>query len=210
MENIKQEEEYDFIFKIVIVGDSGVGKTNLLSRYISNTFSNDTKPTIGVELSNKTIFVKGKRIKVNIWDTAGQERYKAISGIYYKGTEGALIVYDITKSGSFKNVAKWYRELIENCPDGIIILLIGNKSDLKQIRAVKQIDASDFAKKHHIGYIETSSLESYNIDESFQLVISSIFDKNIISFNKNSKDAFSSLNKGINLEEAPKGSCCCK
>jgi len=109
-----KQEEFDYLFKIVMIGDSGVGKSNLLSRFVDNSFNMDSKPTIGVEFATKTTNIEGKSIKNQIWDTAGQERFRAITNAYYRGAVGAIIVFDLTKSKSFENVQKWLAELKDN------------------------------------------------------------------------------------------------
>jgi Ras-related protein Rab-11A len=125
------------LFKIVLVGDSGVGKTNLLTRFAKNEFSLESKTTIGVEFATKTITTEsGHVIKAQIWDTAGQDRYRAIASSYYKGAVGALLVYDITKQKSFENLEKWLKELRDNGQANMTLMLIGNKSDLAKDRAV--------------------------------------------------------------------------
>lgn len=127
---MSKEEQFDFLFKIVIIGDSGVGKTNLLSRFVDGTFSIDSKPTIGVEFATKTYNIDNKVIKNQIWDTAGQQRFRAITNAYYRGAQGAVIVYDITKSRTFENLNKWLSELRDNAEPDIAIMLLGNKCDL--------------------------------------------------------------------------------
>ncbi len=123
------------LFKIVLVGDSGVGKTNLLTRFSKNEFSLESKTTIGVEFATKTITTEsGHIIKAQIWDTAGQDRYRAIASSYYKGAVGALLVYDITKTKSFENVEKWLKELRDHGAENMVTMLIGNKSDLADDR----------------------------------------------------------------------------
>ena len=105
------DEEYDIIFKVVLIGDSGVGKTNILSRYVRDEFSIETKSTVGVEFGSKIVKLNNINIKVQIWDTAGQERYKSITNAYYKGAKGAFVVYDISKKETFDNINKWIEEL---------------------------------------------------------------------------------------------------
>ena len=123
------------LFKIVLVGDSGVGKTNLLTGFSKNEFSLESKTTIGVEFATKTITTEqGHVIKAQIWDTAGQDRYRAIASSYYKGAAGALVVYDITKPNSFANVEKWLKELRDHGAEDMVLMLIGNKSDLEKDR----------------------------------------------------------------------------
>merc|ERR1711990_489355 len=114
-------DEYDFLFKVVLIGDSGVGKSNLLTRFTRDEFKQDSKSTIGVEFATQTIQVDKKNIKAQIWDTAGQERYRAITSAYYRGAVGALLVYDITKSESYENVQKWLKELRDHADSNIVI-----------------------------------------------------------------------------------------
>ena len=128
------DEEYDYLFKVVLIGDSGVGKSNLLSRFTRNEFNLESKSTIGVEFATKSITAEGKTIKAQIWDTAGQERYRAITSAYYRGAVGALLVYDISKQGTFQNVERWLKELRDHAERNIVVMLVGNKSDLKQVR----------------------------------------------------------------------------
>merc|ERR1712072_773134 len=124
-------EEYDYLFKVVLIGESGVGKSNLLTRFTRDEFKKDSKSTIGVEFATQTIQVDKKTIKAQIWDTAGQERYRAITSAYYRGAVGALLVYDITKMSTFENVKEtWLAELRQNAESSIIIMLVGNKKDL--------------------------------------------------------------------------------
>lgn len=142
-----QEDEYDYLFKTVLIGDSGVGKSNLLMRFTRNEFNIESKSTIGVEFATRNIVLDNKKIKAQIWDTAGQERYRAITSAYYRGAVGALIVYDITKQSSFDNVGRWLKELREHADSNIVIMLVGNKTDLLHLRAVSTEEAQAFAGK---------------------------------------------------------------
>jgi Ras-related protein Rab-11A len=130
---------------VVLIGDSGVGKSNLLSRFTRNEFNLDSKSTIGVEFATRSIQVDAKTIKAQIWDTAGQERYRAITSAYYRGAVGALLVYDISKHQTFENVTRWLKELRDHADSNIVIMLVGNKSDLRHLRAVPTEDAKQFA-----------------------------------------------------------------
>lgn len=160
------------LFKIVLVGDSGVGKTNLLTRFSKNEFSLESKTTIGVEFATKTITTEqGHVIKAQIWDTAGQDRYRAIASSYYKGAAGALVVYDITKQNSFDNVEKWLKELRDHGAEDMILMLIGNKSDLEKDRVVQQEDAGVYAEKEQMALLETSALDSSNVVAAFECII---------------------------------------
>ncbi|EAS06669.1 small GTPase family Rab protein (macronuclear) [Tetrahymena thermophila SB210] len=171
----KNEDEYDFLFKIVLIGDSGVGKTNLLSRFTKNEFNMDSKPTIGVEFATKTVITENKYIKAQIWDTAGQEKYRAITNAYYRGAVGALTLYDITKQQTFDNVKKWLHELREYADANIICMLIGNKCDLQEMRQVKTEDAAKFAEENNLAFMETSAAQAINVDQAFQKLITEIY-----------------------------------
>jgi small GTP-binding protein len=142
------EDQYDYIYKIVLIGDSGVGKSNILSRYLSDSFSFDSKATVGVEFGSKNIKIEEDIIKVQIWDTAGQERYKSITNAYYKGAKGALLVFDLTRKSSFDSIDKWVTDLKANGDEKISIILIGNKSDLEENRQVTQEEAASKAEQH--------------------------------------------------------------
>jgi len=130
---------------VVLIGDSGVGKSNLLSRFTRNEFNLDSKSTIGVEFATRSIQVDAKTIKAQIWDTAGQERYRAITSAYYRGAVGALLVYDISKHQTYENVTRWLKELRDHADSNIVIMLVGNKSDLRHLRAVPTEEAKQFA-----------------------------------------------------------------
>jgi Ras-related protein Rab-11A len=130
---------------VVLIGDSGVGKSNLLSRFTRNEFNLDSKSTIGVEFATRSIQVDTKTIKAQIWDTAGQERYRAITSAYYRGAVGALLVYDISKHQTYDNVTRWLKELRDHADSNIVIMLVGNKSDLRHLRAVPTDEAKQFA-----------------------------------------------------------------
>ncbi|CAN8305730.1 unnamed protein product [Cochlearia groenlandica] len=171
----RPEEEYDYLFKVVLIGDSGVGKSNLLSRFTRNEFCLESKSTIGVEFATRTLQVEGRTVKAQIWDTAGQERYRAITSAYYRGALGALLVYDVTKPTTFENVSRWLKELRDHADSNIVIMLIGNKTDLKHLRAVATEDAQSYAEKEGLSFIETSALEALNVEKAFQTVLSEIY-----------------------------------
>ncbi|GAB4846804.1 Ras- protein RABA2a [Ancistrocladus abbreviatus] len=171
----KADEEYDYLFKVVLIGDSGVGKSNLLSRFTRNEFCLESKSTIGVEFATRTLQVEGRTIKAQIWDTAGQERYRAITSAYYRGALGAVLVYDVTKPTTFNNVSRWLKELRDHADANIVIMLIGNKTDLKHLRTVAMEDAQSFAEQEGLSFIETSALEATNVERAFQTILSEIY-----------------------------------
>ncbi|KAG6433242.1 hypothetical protein SASPL_104850 [Salvia splendens] len=171
----KVDHEYDYLFKIVLIGDSGVGKSNILSRFTRNEFCLESKSTIGVEFATRTLQVEGKTVKAQIWDTAGQERYRAITSAYYRGAVGALVVYDLTKRQTFENVQRWLRELRDHADSNIVIMLAGNKSDLNHLRVVNENDAQVFAEKEGLSFLETSALEAHNVEKAFQTILLDIY-----------------------------------
>ncbi|CAA2969648.1 ras-related protein Rab11C-like [Olea europaea var. sylvestris] len=169
------DQEYDYIFKIVLIGDSGVGKSNILSRFTRNEFCLESKSTIGVEFATKNLQIEGKTVKAQIWDTAGQERYRAITSAYYRGAVGALLVYDITKRQTFDNIQRWLRELRQHADSNIVIMMAGNKSDLNHLRAVADNDGQTLAETEGLSFLETSALEAYNVDKAFQSILTEIY-----------------------------------
>ncbi|KAF7324550.1 Small GTPase superfamily [Mycena kentingensis (nom. inval.)] len=174
---------FEYLAKVVIIGDSGVGKSNLLTRYTRDEFRHDTMATIGVEFGNKTIEVDGKALKAHLWDTAGQERYRALTSAYYRGAIAAILVYDITKPLTFANIATWLDELRSqvqpNYPDTtgnqMVFLLVGNKSDLKHLRAVSTEEGELFAQEHGLGFMETSALDAENVVKAFDWILLETF-----------------------------------
>ncbi|CAD8063141.1 unnamed protein product [Paramecium primaurelia] len=171
----KGDDDYDYLFKIVLSGDSGVGKSNLLLRFTKNQFNPDSKTTIGVEFATRSISISGKIIKAQIWDTAGQERYRAITSAYYRGAIGAVLVYDITNKQSFDAVERWIQEVRENADKDIVIMIIGNKSDLKHLRAIRQESGQDLAQMYKVAFMEASAQDGSNVDQAFTQIIQQIY-----------------------------------
>ncbi|XP_019410973.1 PREDICTED: ras-related protein Rab-25 [Crocodylus porosus] len=171
------EEDYNFVFKVVLIGESGVGKTNLLSRFTRNEFSHDSRTTIGVEFSTRTVLVGDAMVKAQIWDTAGLERYRAITSAYYRGAVGALVVFDITKHQTYDEVERWLKELYDHAEATIIVMLVGNKTDLTQAREVPTEEAKMFAENNGLLFVETSALDSTNVEQAFETVLWEIFNK---------------------------------
>jgi len=171
------DENFDYLYKVVVTGDSGVGKTNIITRFTTNEFHMENKATIGVEFGHAEVVLSDNtKIKVQIWDTAGQERFRAITRGYYRGAVDALVVYDITKATTFRNVEKWLQELQTHADPDIVIMLVGNKSDLKAQREVATEDAKRFAEKNKLLYIETSALDGENIKEAFYRTVAATKD----------------------------------
>ncbi|XP_015582916.1 ras-related protein RABA6b [Ricinus communis] len=168
------DEECDYLFKAVLIGDSAVGKSNLLSRFSRDEFRLDSKPTIGVEFAYRNIRVADKLIKAQIWDTAGQERFRAITSSYYRGALGALLVYDITRRATFDNVKKWLTELREYGNPEMVVVLAGNKCDLSHTREVGEEEGKNLAETEGLCFMETSALENLNVEEAFLEMITKI------------------------------------
>ncbi|KAI5345869.1 hypothetical protein L3X38_013746 [Prunus dulcis] len=174
-QEINGQEKIDYVFKVVVIGDSAVGKTQILSRFTKNEFCFDSKSTIGVEFQTRTVTVKGKLIKAQIWDTAGQERYRAVTSAYYRGALGAMLVYDITKRQTFDHVARWVEELRAHADNSIVIMLVGNKADLGEQRDVPTEDAVEFAEDQGLFFSETSAFSGENVDTAFFSVLEKIY-----------------------------------
>ena len=172
-----EDDNYEFMFKVVLVGDSFVGKTNIMSKYLNNEFHEDSKATVGVEFGSKQFNIEGHSIKAQIWDTAGQERYKAITSAYYKGAKGAFIVYDITRKNSFESIDKWINDVTSVADKKITIVLIGNKSDLEDQRQVTKEQGEDKANKLQVAFLETSAFSGENLEKAFQMMIKEVYKK---------------------------------
>jgi len=170
-------------FKIGLVGESGVGKSCLLVRWVDNDFfTEDDKYTIGVDYKFKSVTIKDKNVKLQIYDTAGQERFRTVTASFYRGAHGILLVYDITDKESFgTRVEEWLKEIKNYTPDNTPIVLIGNKCDMDSKRSVDQTIAKAFADKHNLRFMETSAKDGTNVNEAFMLLAEKVVD---VKFNK--------------------------
>ena len=210
IEEVGSQEKEDYKLKVVIIGDSGVGKTNLIKRFVSDTFSENSKATVGVEFLSKTYKINDHIFKIELWDTAGQERYKSITSVYYKGSKGALLVYDITSQISFDNIGKWITEIRDKTSKDITLMMVGNKMDLNQYREVSNEQALNKAKTLGIPIMETSALDSTNVKEAFYDLLKEMYKdmKNKIkSSNENLKDNAEGL-KLDTTQKKKKSGCC--
>ncbi len=215
-EEIKIEEvtsndaKEDYKLKVVVVGDSGVGKTNLINRFASDKFDTNSKATIGVEFVYKTLKINKEVIKVEVWDTAGQERYRAITSSYYKGAKGAIIVYDITNEDSFNNVESWMNEVTKKGKTDMQFLLVGNKKDLINDRKVTEQKGIDKAKELNMNLFEASALEKTNVNEAFNYLVKEIYlnirkGKNI---NTNNDEKIGQGGIALNTNKKKRKKCC--
>ncbi|KAJ2627407.1 ras GTPase [Coemansia sp. RSA 1290] len=167
----------DYLFKLLLIGDSGVGKSCLLLRFADDTYTESYISTIGVDFKIRTIELDGKVVKLQIWDTAGQERFRTITSSYYRGAHGIIVVYDVTDSETFSNVKQWLQEIDRYASEGVNKLLVGNKSDLEDKRAVDFTEAQEFAKDLNISFLETSAKDSTNVENAFLTMAKQIKDR---------------------------------
>ena len=212
VEEESESNNYELLYKIIIIGDTCVGKSNILSRYLKDEFREDSKSTVGVELGTKFLKVKDVGTKIQIWDTAGQERYRSITSSYYKGSHGCFIVYDITSEISFENVDKWYQQAQKEASKDVSIILVGNKCDLEDQRKVSKEKGEEKAKQFNIPFFETSALSKIKIDDIFNEMVNNIFertggpknddDDDIEIINENDKAV------SLNSQEQKKKGCC--
>ncbi|RLN83885.1 hypothetical protein BBO99_00001755 [Phytophthora kernoviae] len=162
------------ILKVVLIGDSGVGKSNLVMRFTKNKYMPHSVQTVGFEFATKTIRVGDRRLKAQIWDTAGQERFQSLTAAYYRNAVGAMIVYDITNRSSFEHVTGWLAQVHEHSHHSLVLILVGNKCDLAHLpesREVSTLEAARFAAKHSMEFLEASALDSTNVVDAFKKLI---------------------------------------
>ena len=170
-------DEIDYSFKLIIIGESGVGKTCLLLRYTDDLFPENSLATIGIDLKKKNIKLKNKLIKLIIWDTAGQERFRIISKTYYKGAHGIILTYDVTDQNSFKNIPNWIKQIEAYAPTNVCKVLVGNKCD-KSDRLITKSEGQKLAKDYNMGFFETSAKTSQNVNEVFNFLTNEILKTN--------------------------------
>ncbi|XP_021707157.1 ras-related protein Rab-35 isoform X2 [Aedes aegypti] len=203
--------EYDHLFKLLIIGDSGVGKSSLLIRFSDNTFSGSYITTIGVDFKIRTVVINGERVKLQIWDTAGQERFRTITNTYYRGTHGVIVVYDVTNGESFANVKRWLQEIEANC-DVVNKVLVGNKNDDPARKVVITEDAQRFANQMDIQLFETSAKDNINVEEMFLAITEQVLrhkkqtQKTGIKVQSDQSNDTVNLRKGANIKK--KNKCC--
>eukprot|EP00118_Oscarella_pearsei_P025005 m.307298 g.307298 ORF g.307298 m.307298 type:complete len:200 (+) comp42123_c0_seq1:83-682(+) len=196
--------EYDHLFKLLIIGDSGVGKSSILLRFADNVFSGTYITTIGVDFKIRTIDVDGKKVKLQIWDTAGQERFRTITSTYYRGTHGVIVVYDVTNGDSFVDVKRWLHEIDQNC-ETVSRILVGNKCECPpDRRIVDRNDAQKFADQMGIQLFETSAKDNICIEEIFSAITELVLKQRKENGEKDNSEKTISVKK----EPKKKGGCC--
>lgn len=171
---------------MLLIGNSGVGKSSLLLRFADDVFTDNFMPTIGVDFKIRTIEVDGKTIKLQIWDTAGQERFKTITSSYYKGAHGIIVTYDITDRESFSAIENWMNEVEKHASDNISRILVGNKSDMTDARQVSTDEGKELAEHYNVRFLETSAKDCKNVEEAFIMMTREIKSRVAISQPKKS------------------------
>lgn len=200
--------EYDYLFKLLLIGDSGVGKSCLLLRFADNTYTETFISTIGVDFKIRTIELEGKIIKLQIWDTAGQERFRTITSSYYRGAHGIIVVYDVTDMESYNNVRQWLHEIDRYASDNVNKLLVGNKSDLESKRVVTAEQAKEFADSLGIAFLETSAKNNVQVEDSFFAMASQIKSR-FKATPQGAKGQGQKLTPGTRIDNGQGGGCGC-
>lgn len=203
-------QDYDYLFKVLLIGNSSVGKSSLLLRFVDNQWSDLFVPTIGVDFKIRTMEIDNKNVKLQIWDTAGQERFKNITASYYRGAHGIFVVYDISDTESFKNINNWLIEIEKNANKNVYKILVGNKCDLEDKRTVSYQQGKELAETYGMQFIETSAKSNTNVEEAFHLLGREVMklslndkeknfgnkDKNKMKLNKKTEDIIFQQKKG--------------
>ncbi len=206
-------EKYDYLFKIILVGESGVGKTSLLNRLVNETFNDSHLTTIGVDFKIKTFYINNKSVKLQIWDTAGQERFNSITDSFFKGSQGIIIVFDITDKLSFMNITKWINKKKNTGREDTKIIIVGNKCDLNDQREVNDSDINYLKETNNLDYYETSAKMNINFFEPFYQISKSLIEINNLLSCKSKSELLTSSTKYINISdqensESYKYTCC--
>ncbi|KAF5387046.1 hypothetical protein D9615_001653 [Tricholomella constricta] len=219
--------EYDYLFKLLLIGDSGVGKSCLLLRFADDTYTESYISTIGVDFKIRTIELEGKTVKLQIvspasffhalslalpatatWDTAGQERFRTITSSYYRGAHGIIVVYDVTDNDTFTNVKQWLQEIDRYASEGVNKLLVGNKSDLTGKKVVEYSVAKEFADQLSIPFLETSAKNATNVEQAFLTMAKQIKDRMGSTSTPSGAAKSSTVTPGQTVQSQQSGGCC--
>jgi small GTP-binding protein len=189
--------------KIVVIGDSGVGKSCFLIRYVRDTFDEETQSTLGIEFLSSVIQTETHRIQLQLWDTAGQELFRTVTRGYYRGSAGAIILFDVSNRGSFHGLEKWIADVQSVAKSDVVLILVGNKCDLEDKRQVSSEDAKEFAQKHGMLYFDVSAKSGLNVTEAIARCVD-LIEKNIeVSEAQKAQEKVD-----LETQEVPKPSCC--
>eukprot|EP00029_Vermamoeba_vermiformis_P007922 TRINITY_DN3567_c0_g1_i1.p1 TRINITY_DN3567_c0_g1~~TRINITY_DN3567_c0_g1_i1.p1 ORF type:complete len:220 (+),score=60.95 TRINITY_DN3567_c0_g1_i1:43-702(+) len=204
-----QDDGFDKLLKLLIVGESGVGKSSILTRFTEDTFSSDFMSTIGVDFKFKSLTIDGKTIRLQIWDTAGQERFRAITTCYYRGAQGILLVFDVTQPETFQKLPLWLEEIKKNCKKDVKVVVAANKIDEK-VKNVDMNSVKEFCDKNALKYVETSAKENTNIEKIFIELAKSILGNTLQASDfKNKAGLTNTVKVDVDNKEKPEGNCAC-
>lgn len=218
-----RRDTFDTLLKLLLLGDSGVGKSSLLTQYVEDDFHDVFISTIGIDFRNKTLQIDGKRVKLRIWDTAGQERFRTLTTQFYRGSQGVLMVYDITNRETFTNITHWMQQIKDNVETDPQILIVGNKSDLSSQRQVTLKEAMKLAKSYGCQHFEVSAKTDQGVKVAFQRLAEEVVHNQIKkapkvpdkpnrgSSQSNNSNSFSNKqgNSSVQLTDGKKDSSCC-
>jgi len=205
------KRDYDYLFKLVLIGDSGVGKSCLLLRFADDNFTDSYISTIGVDFRFRTVTIDKKTVKLQIWDTAGQERFRTITSAYYRGADGIIMVYDVTSQESFDHVEEWLSEVDRYANENTAKLLVGNKADLIEEKQVSEETAQRFADKLGISFLETSAKTATNVDAAFLTMGKELINREKQPGNKDAQKPGGDKNVKLKVVKTPgKQKGCCK
>jgi len=200
---------YDYLIKLLLIGDSGVGKSCLLLRFSDDSFTPSFITTIGIDFKIRTIELDGKRIKLQIWDTAGQERFRTITTAYYRGAMGILLVYDVTDERSFKNIRNWFSNIEQHASEGVNKILIGNKCDWVEKKAITKEQGQALADEFGIKFLETSAKANINVEEAFFTLARDIKKRLIDTHAQEQQNSPKRLDLDNKNPKSSSGSSCC-
>ena len=210
---MSKQEDREKVFKIVVAGNSGVGKTNLVARYTEDQFDESYKTTIGLDFKFKETTVGGEACRIQIWDTAGQEKMKAVAASYYKNSNGIAIIFDVANRESYDKIGFWLNEARNNVPLDVAFIIIGNKNDLIEKRKVSMEEAKAYAEEQGLFYVETSAKENQDdcVSKAFEQLIGDILRRAHLNEEKETVKVRGSKSKQISIGEEPqvaKKGCC--
>lgn len=199
--NSTTDQQFDYMFKILIIGNSSVGKTSFLFRYADDSFTSAFVSTVGIDFKVKTVIRREKKMKLQIWDTAGQERYRTITTAYYRGAMGFILMYDVTNEESFSSVQDWVTQIKTYSWDNAQVILVGNKSDMEHERVVSYERGRQLATQLGLEFFETSAKENINVKDVFERLVDIICDK--MSDGLDSDQSMNNMNRGTRLTDNP-------
>ena len=198
---------YDKICQILLIGDSSVGKTSLIQRYVNGIFKYEYLATVGIDFYKKHEIINNMNVEVRLWDTAGQERFKSLTPNYFKNAEGVILTYDITKTESFENLKYWMNSIETNLGDIIPIIIVGNKLDMKDMREITKENADKLSKEYNYKYFETSAKTGEGVDDAFKDLVNQILEKS--DKFEEERNERNSVKINENQEDNPKKKGCC-